>query len=260
MTGRLSTVDQLRELLRRGSDAPYSIAVLTDEELIALGQTRASTPEPLPWAQATAELSDDVARLVGARSLFVRGLLTTDPARADEPVLMLDPDTRLVLDTRCVGLGYVRAVRSTTATSKIAVVQPELGAFEEDISAQGCHLFTACNYGDALSRLAAWCLPVDVGVAGGGIEVAPHDWPQLVHSELPEATATDVNVEVFLPDEAGRREPEQWLLAYGDTGALIGQPTTTDRLTVRPVGPQRLYELLAARLNAALRYAREECG
>lgn len=257
------TIHQLRELLRKAEREPHTITLLTDEELVAVERLGASTPYPTPWVTASRGVSRELAGRFGVRSLLSRGLLQVSSAiPGAEPTLDVPPEVRIVLDTRRVGLGYVRAVRpqSQAGSSKIVVVQPELGAFEEDISVQGFHLFSACNYADAATRLARWCVPVDGPRSGGAIEVATREWPAFLHSELPHAKVTDLNVELLLPDQHGERTPEQWLVAYSDRLALLALPSSAMTLSVRPVTAHRLRELIDDRIASARRYAGHSGG
>ncbi|UYM04932.1 hypothetical protein [Solicola gregarius] len=252
------TIHRLRDLLQRAAHEPHTITLLTDEELVAIEHIEAATPHPTPWVADTRGVSRELAGRFGVRSLLARGLLReTNPVPGADRVLDVPPEVRVVLDTRRIGLGYVRAVRpqNGTGSSKIVVVQPELGAFEEDISVQGFHLFSACNYDDAATRLARWCVPVDGPRTGGMMEIATHEWPQFLYVELPDAKVTDLNVEVLLPDHRGERDPEQWLIAYSDRIALLACPSSASTLAVRPLTTNRLRELIDDRIASARRYA-----
>lgn len=259
MTLQEGTVQRLRELLRRAEHEPHTITLLTDEELAAVEQDAASTPHPTPWIAETPGVSRELAGRFGVRSLLARGLLReTVAAPGAAPVLDVPPEIRIVLDTRRIGLGYVRAMRPQdgAASSKIMVVQPELGTFEEDISIQGFHLFTACNYDDSTSRMARWCLPGREGHPSGGVaHISEAEWPAFLYAELPDATVTDLSIEVFLTDRAGHREADHWLVAYSDSVALLARPTPGHGLAVRPVTTQRLRDLLDDRIARALQYA-----
>ncbi|MGH3360796.1 MAG: hypothetical protein ACRDO7_18475 [Nocardioidaceae bacterium] len=262
MTISAGTVNALKALLRRADDEPHTITLLTDEELVAVEHDAACTPHPTPWITESPGVDRDLAGRFGVRSLLARGLLReTVPTPGAAPVLDVRPEVRIVLDTRRVGLGYIRAMRPQDGAgrSKIMVVQPELGTFEEDISIQGFHLFTACNYEDSTSRMAHWCLPDPTGRATGGVTHVPDaQWPAFLHAEFPDARVTNLSIEVFLPDGSGRREPEHWLLAYGGSAAVIAQPAPANGLAVRPVSTARLRDLLDDRVAQALQYARDQ--
>lgn len=253
------SVRLLRAMLRRAQDEPHTIALLTDEELAALGQDPSSTPEPFPWISQTRGVDHELAGRFGVRSLLARGLLREAADRAGGPaVLDVPPEVRVVLDTRRIGLGYVRALRPDEASpsSKIMVVQPELGVFEEEISPQGFHLFTACAYDAATARLARWCLPADcAGHLGGGVRIPAAQWAEYLFAELPTEPAV-IAIEVYLPSSSGERAAEQWMVAYGGASAVLARPLGAELLDVQPLTVERLRGLLADRIDQSLRFAR----
>lgn len=254
-------IQQLQGLLLRAENEPYPIALLTDEELIAIEHTEATTPHPLPWVDSLAGVDHKLAGEFGARSLLTRGLIRNQAASsANPPELDVPPELRIVLDTRRVGLGYVRALRprGEAGASKIMVVQPELGVFEEEITDRGFHLFTACTYADSTIRLASWTVPENVvRVSGSAIELPARQWPEFLLEELPGMQVSDLTIEVYLPEPGGRHEPEQWTVAYSDAMALLATPLHGERLAVSPITAGRLRDLLDDRIREALHYAQD---
>lgn len=263
MTSQPELLHQLRELLGRAESEPHTIALLTDEELVALEHADASTPYPTPWLTRDPRRREAAAQF-GVRSLLTRGLIRATDPRPDAPsTLDVPPDIRIALDTRRVGLGYICAMqpRDDVAVSKICVVQPELGSVEEEITIEGFHLFTACNYTDSAGRLARWCLPShDGSVVGGTMVISEQEWPKFLYEELPDATVTDLVIEIYLPDADGNRSAERWMLAYGQATAMLAERAGGERLVIRAVTTHRLSDLIGDRIHGALQYARTGGG
>ena len=112
----MSTGDELvgvlRDLLRAGQAEPHTVLLLTDEELAAV--TTPDAAGPSPWLDRLTGVPREVAAQFGGRSLLTRGLIRAAPGvgSPEDPNLEAAMELRVV-DTRLIGLGYVRADRGT---------------------------------------------------------------------------------------------------------------------------------------------------
>lgn len=70
------------EILAAASDAPSVLAVLTDEELVALGGDDAVQMTGSPFLDQL-EIADEVSASIALRSLIARGLVTLDDSQAE---------------------------------------------------------------------------------------------------------------------------------------------------------------------------------
>lgn len=250
-------VAALRDLLRAGQAEPHTVLLLTDEELAAV--TTPDAAGPSPWLDRFTGVPREVAAQFGGRSLLTRGLIRAAPGvgSPEDPNLEAAMELRAVVDTRLIGLGYVRADRGTADddVAKIAVVQPELGVLEEEVSAQGFHLFTSCTYDMAAYRMARWALPASVAATPGATATMPADrWPAFAWDEL-SANPQDVTLEMYLPRDGGS-SPERWFLAHDDRLALLARPEDDTHLRVGPVDRASLQDVIAERMHQAVAAAR----
>ncbi len=253
-------VAALRDLLRAGQAEPHTVLLLTDEELAAV--TTPDAAGPSPWLDRLTGEPREVAAQFGGRSLLSRGLIRAAPGvgSPEDPNLEAAMELRVVVDTRLIGLGYVRADRGTAddGVAKIAVVQPELGVLEEEVSAQGFHLFTSCTYDMAAYRMARWALPASVAATPGATATMPADrWPAFAWGEL-SANPRDVTVELFLSPADGGTAAERWFLAHDERLALLARPVdgSDEQLRVGPVDRGALQDVIAERMHEAVDAAR----
>ncbi|UYM06371.1 hypothetical protein [Solicola gregarius] len=247
-------VAHLRTALSGAVEGHRPFQILSDEELVAIEDPRASEFSMQPWIDS---LEDDLAERTvarfGERSLLLRGLLRP---KADESGATLVPsdELRLAAEARYLGVGYIM-MRSTYArarSGRYVVLQPEIGGYEEDIDSDGMHVYSACTYAAATRRLAEYALP-HVRHNSGGVRVrirASH-WQRWLVNELG-ADVRPVQVNLFLRGASVALEPDVWLVASaGDVGLLAVREQ--DDLLVTSMTRARLERRLAERVAHSLR-------
>lgn len=247
-------IDHLRELLGGGED-PQPFAVLADEELAAMDTADFSELTVQPWIDEQSGVDSSVAARFGLRSLFLRGLLVPDDEDGAETLTMSD-ELRLTVDARRLGTGFVRATsrHGGVHTARINVLQAEIGGFEEDVTADGFHLFAGCSYGVAAERIAAWAVPIaDVPGASGSRRIPVERWPTWTLEELA-LDQRHVEIDLFLPRAEGDLGEERWIVAHDDDVAVLAQPLEPQHteLQVSPVTPGSLAALLRERIESTL--------
>lgn len=238
----------IRELLVAGQQDAHVVIMLTDEELAALTEDGLQESTPHPWLDAQPDVTTELARRFGLRSLLARSVIVpqVDPVTG-RPAMLVQRRARIAVDTRVVGAGLVAAERVSGATvsARNLAIQPELGVFEEDVTPDGFHVFSTCSYPLAASRLATWALPAAVGfmpepaVVRG---ITADEWPDLLRSELtgePDVVTFTLSI----------RRPEgvtEWVLGHDDERALLARPLPESpwQLQVTAVAVAQLTELL----------------
>lgn len=166
------------EILAMASDAPSVLAVLTDEELLALGGRDALQIVDSPFLDAI-DVPDDGCAAIALRSLIARGLATLDESH-EEPegerlaTGQFAPPRAVQLDRVLAGLLTLRGAplalmnltrRVADQTTSIAVyLFPEGGVLEELVTADGFHHFSVPTRAAAPERLARY---VDQGQVAG---------------------------------------------------------------------------------------------
>lgn len=252
MSDRL--LSYLRETLATADDEVVTFQWMSDEETAAIETDDESELTVQPWIEVQDDIDPRICRRFGERSLFLRGLLE---AAVDEetgqPTLAITDDLRLVADARRLGDAYIlaRSLHNGVRTARNNVLQSQSGVFEEEIDADGIHLFSACTYRAALNRLAAWALPF---ADHGGVEmrtrISADRWQQWVVNELG-VDVRVVEVNLFLPGPSGSLEPEHWLMAHANDVAVLAIPDG-DSLQVASMTTSRLGERLRSRVATAL--------
>lgn len=71
---------------------------------------------------------------------------------------------------------------------------------------------------------------------------------------LPNGKVTNLSIELYLPDRDGNRTPEQWVVAYDPSIAMLAH-TTSSGLLLRPTTARRLQSLLDDRTTLAVPHA-----
>lgn len=155
-----------------------------------------------------------------------------------------------------MGAGFLRATTTGDGprTAALNVLQAELGGVEEEVTADGLHLFSACTYAHACRRLAEWTLPVPGhGQAHGTERISAAAWPRWVARQLGPATR-QVSLLLFLPRAGGELGEESWLVAHDEAAAVLAEPLDDEasELRVSAVSPGALADRLAERVGAAL--------
>lgn len=244
----------LKSSLATADDGVATFQWMSDEETAAIEQPDESEFTVQPWIEAQQDIDPSIGGRFGERSLFLRGLLEIGAADdSGEPVLQPSEELRLVLDARRLGVGYIlaRSVHDGVRTARNNVLQPEAGTFEEHIDEQGIHLFSACTYRAAMSRLATWALPdAQHGGAEMRTRISPDRWHVWIVNELgSDVRAVEVNL--FLPGPSGSLEPETWALAHGHGIAVLGT-ADGESLQLASMTTERLEQRLRERLSISL--------
>lgn len=158
------------EILADASDSPSTLAVLTDEELTALGGLDAVQMTGSPFLDQL-EISEDIAASIALRSLIARGLVTLEDSQAEpegdllstaEPaaarVAQLDRTLAGLLTLRSAPLALMNLTRqvSEQTTAIMVYVFPQGGLLEELITADGFHHFSVPTRTAMPARLARY--------------------------------------------------------------------------------------------------------
>lgn len=158
------------EILAGASASPSVLAVLTDEELLALGGRDALELVGSPFLDAV-EVSDDGCAAIALRSLIARGLATLDESTAEAEgerlatgqaaaprAVQLDRTLAGLLTLRGAPLGLMNLTRRVAdQTTAITVyVYPEGGVLEELVTADGFHHFSVPTRAAVPERLARY--------------------------------------------------------------------------------------------------------
>lgn len=158
------------EILASATDSPSTLAVLTDEELLALGGEEAVQMAGSPFLDQL-EDAREVPASIALRSLIARGLVTLDDALAepegDQLATGASAAPRVVqLDRTLAGLmtlrGAPRALMNLTrrvseqSTAITVYVFPEGGLLEELVTADGYHHFAVPTRSAMPERLARY--------------------------------------------------------------------------------------------------------
>ncbi|MGP9538885.1 hypothetical protein ACT3SP_12795 [Brachybacterium sp. AOP43-C2-M15] len=158
------------EILAAAAEAPSVLAVLTDEELLALGGKDAVQIAGSPFLDQL-DIPDEASASIALRSLIARGLVTLDDEQAEAEGDQLStqaPGTARVaqLDRTLAGLmtlrGAPRALLNLTrrvadqSTAITVYVFPEGGLLEELVTADGYHHFSVPTREAMPARLARY--------------------------------------------------------------------------------------------------------
>ena len=158
------------EILAAASAAPSVLAVLTDEELVALGGEDAVQMSGSPFLDQL-ETAHEVSASIALRSLIARGLVTLDDSRSEPEGQQLSTGTSAAsravqLDRTLAGLmtlrGAPRALMNLTrrvaeqSTAITVYVFPEGGLLEELVTADGYHHFSVPTRAAMPERLARY--------------------------------------------------------------------------------------------------------
>lgn len=167
------------EILASASEDPREVAVLTDEEILALGGVDSTELAGTPFLDES-DLDRSAAASIAARSLIARGLVVLDPEREENEgeelsenaavqprAVQLDRTLAGLLTLRAAPLGVVNLTRRVAdqTTTLLVYLFPEGGVLDELITVDGYHRFSVPTRESAPARLARY-IDQD-GVAGG---------------------------------------------------------------------------------------------
>lgn len=166
------------ELLAAASESPTVVAVLTDEELVALQGAESAQLAGTPFLDES-KLPTEQASAIALRSLVARGLVVIDDEDrepegdnvstgelAARRAMQVDRTLAGLLALRSSPLAMVNLVRQVAdqATAMMVYLFPHSGVLEEFVTADGYHHFSVPTRGAVPARLQAY---VDqAGVAG----------------------------------------------------------------------------------------------
>lgn len=250
------------EVLAAATDSPSILAVLTDEELLALGGQDAARITGTPFLEKL-EIPDDASASIALRSLIARGLVTLDDDHAEPEGEQLSTGTPAApritqLDRTLAGLmtlrGAPRALmnlsrRVADQTTGITVyVFPEGGILEELVTVDGFHHFSVPTRTALPSRLARYVDQAQVASGEDRVvyqgELAGLDDPaQPAAGRLADTRA----LTVMTAADAGGAGVQVSLMATSDGVFAMDTPDDIDESTqLREVSADGLLTLIEA--------------
>jgi hypothetical protein len=171
------------ELLAAATDSPSVLAVLTDEELLALGGQDAVRIAGSPFLDRL-EIADEASASIALRSLIARGLVTLDEEQAEPEGEQLStgrPAAERVaqLDRTLAGLMTLRGAPRAllNLTRRVADQSTAITVYvfpEELVTADGFHHFSLPTRTALPARLARY---VDQAQVAGAEDGVVHEGP-----------------------------------------------------------------------------------
>lgn len=158
------------EILAAATDSPSILAVLTDEELVALGGSDAVQMTGSPFLDQL-EIAEEASASIALRSLIARGLVTLDDSQAEAEgdrlstgapaaprVAQLDRTLAGLMTLRSAPRALMNFTRrvSDQSTAITVYVFPEGGLLEELVTADGFHRFSVPTRSAMPTRLARY--------------------------------------------------------------------------------------------------------
>ncbi|MFC7376820.1 MULTISPECIES: hypothetical protein [unclassified Brachybacterium] len=254
------------EILAAASSEAEVLAVLTDEELIALRGNQALDPAGTPFLDASG-LDRDPAAAVALRSLTARGLVQfTDEGRENEGedlateapaerTAQLDRTLAGLLTLRSAPLALVNLTRRVAdqTTEIIVYVFPHDGVLEEFVTVDGFHHFSVPTREALPARLARY---VDQNSVAGDEDGEPID------GTLSDFEGTDSDIARRLQDtralsvlttaDRGPDSVQVSIMATSDAVFVMDTPQDeTSSTALREVSADTLVDLLGTALPEA---------
>ena len=250
------------EILAAASDAPSVLAVLTDEELVALGGDDAVQMTGSPFLDQL-EIADEVSASIALRSLIARGLVTLDDSQAEpegEQLATGAPVTprAVQLDRTLAGLmtlrGAPRALMNLTrrvseqSTAITVYVFPEGGLLEELVTADGYHHFSVPTRAAMPERLARY---IDQAQVAGSEDRVVYEGPTAALEDPEEQIAQQLAdtraLTVMTAADGGGAGVQVSLMATSEAVLAMDTPDTMGESTeVRAVSAEGLIALIDA--------------
>lgn len=248
------------EILAAAEAEPAVLAVLTDEELLALGGRDAVELSGAPFAEQL-DLDDDVAASLALRSLIARGLVTLAAEHAEsegeqlatgapaaERVAQLDRTLAGLLTLRGAPLALMNLTRRVEEQTTAITVYlfPEGGVLEELVTADGYHHFSVPTRAALPARLARY---VDQARVAGAEDGVLYEGPASDLEDLEDATARRLAdtraLTVLSAAGAGGAGVQLSLMATSDGVLTMDTPQeTSERTVVQEVSADGLITLL----------------
>ena len=245
------------ELLSHATDEPTVLAVLTDEELLALEGTEGAELAGSPFLEAS-DFDREQAAAVAARSLIARGLVTfedTDRENEGEDLLSEEPSQRAAqLDRSLAGLlalrsmprGVLNLTRQVEAqtTSLMIYLFPRDGVLEELVTADGFHHFSLPTRAALPARIARYVDQAQVAAEQDGEThvggAAEFDGDTPIAKRLRDTRALTV-----ITSASARGSQQHSVMATSDAVFIMDTPTSEDeQVTLREISGATLEELL----------------
>lgn len=255
------------EILAAASDSPSTLAVLTDEELTALGGLDAVQMTGTPFLDQL-EIGADVAASIALRSLIARGLVTLDDAIAEPEgeqlstaeaaaprVAQMDRTLAGLMTLRGAPLALMNLTRqvSDQTTAITVYVFPQGGLLEELVTADGFHHFSVPTRAAMPARLARYADQAQVAgsedrVIYEGPTAALEDPAEPVASRLADTRALTVLTSADAEGATG----QVTLMATSDAVLTMDTPEElSEATTVRELSAEGLTALLDAAIPDA---------
>ncbi|MGO1481750.1 MAG: hypothetical protein ACTHWF_11570 [Brachybacterium sp.] len=250
------------EILAAASDAPSVLAVLTDEELVALGGDDAVQMTGSPFLDQL-EIADEVSASIALRSLIARGLVTLDDSQAEPEGEQLATGAPVApravqLDRTLAGLmtlrGAPRALMNLTrrvseqSTAITVYVFPERGLLEELVTADGYHHFSVPTRAAMPERLARY---IDQAQVAGSEDRVVYEGPTAALEDPEEQIAQQLAdtraLTVMTAADGGGAGVQVSLMATSEAVLAMDTPDTMGESTeVRTVSAEGLIALIDA--------------
>lgn len=243
------------QVLANASDDPEVLAVLTDEEILAVDGVETEQVTDMPFTDQES-VDSAVYAAAATRALIARGLLLTQPEQPEgEPLEGPAGERSLQLDPTIAGLTTLR--RSPVAmlsahrqvadqlTALFEYAFPAEGMLEELVTADGFHHFSVPTAGAVAGRLVRYIDPDQV--ASGSTELFRGPMEGLDGRAELTASLDDARAITILTGVDGPRRFQHTLFTTSDgvidldTG---GGVATEQEVTLREVDPAGLRSLI----------------
>lgn len=249
------------ELLSSASDEPTVLAVLTDEELLALEGVEGVELAGSPFLEAS-EFDREQAAAVAARSLIARGLVVLEDAQQEtegDDLVSEQPSSRAaqldrtlagLLTLRTTPLGVLNLTRQVAdqATALMVYVFPHDGILEELVTADGFHHFSVPTRDATAGRLAKYVDQGEVAAQEDGPTVTATA-AQLEGDSPLAQRLQDTRALTVLTSASAQGSTQISVMATADAVFAMDTPESADQeVTVRELSSSSLRELITGAL------------
>lgn len=246
------------ELLAAATDEPTVLAVLTDEELLALEGVDGAELAGSPFLEAS-EFDREQAAAVAVRSLIARGLVVLEDSEQEtegEDLASEQPAARAAqLDRSLAGLLTLRstplAVLNLTrqvadqTTALMTYVFPRGGILEELVTADGYHHFSLPTRQATPDRLARYADQAQVAGNEDGQAVTATA-AQLERDDPLAQRLRDTRALTVITSASARGSTQTSIMATSEAVFAMDTPSSPEEeVTVRELSASSLRELVA---------------
>lgn len=251
-------------LLATAAEDPSVIAVLSDEELLALEGLEGAELAGSPFLEASG-FDREQAAAVAARSLIARGLVVLDESRQQPEgedletgqtvtrAAQLDPTLAGLLTLRGMPLAILNLTRQVEeqATSLMLYVFPQDGILEELVTADGFHHFSLPTRSVVPERLARYVDQAQVAGEEDGESVSGTAAELEADSPIGRRLA-DTRALTVITSASGEGSSQLSVMATATSVHAMDTPSSPeDRVEVREISAGSLRALLARVLPSA---------